>query len=155
MRSIWSGVGAAVAALGVVLLAGCAAPRAGDNYYRGQTMRAQTVEMGVVESVRPVQIQGTRTGVGTVAGAALGGIAGSYIGGGNRANAAGAIAGAVLGGVAGNAVENESTRSNGVEVTVRLDTGRMIALVQADTEFFRAGDRVRVLSDGYTTRVSH
>ena len=43
----------------------------------------------------------------------------------------------------------------GLEVTVRLDNGQFLAVVQADEgEAFRAGERVRVLRDGGTTRVS-
>ena len=71
------------------------------------------------------------------------------------ANAAGAIAGAIVGGLVGNAVENNANQRNGVEVTVRLDSGRTIAVPQENAgENFRPGDRVRVLSDGYTTRVA-
>ena len=96
------------------------------------------------------------TGVGTVGGAAIGGIAGSTIGGSGRANAAGAIAGAIVGGIVGNAVENNANQRNGIEITVRLDSGQMIAVPQENAgENFRPGDRVRVLSDGRTTRVTY
>jgi outer membrane lipoprotein SlyB len=40
------------------------------------------------------------------------------------------------------------------EITVLLDSGKYIAVVQGADELFRAGDRVRVLS-GRTTRVTH
>lgn len=145
----------AALAAAALLLAGCAPSQRGDVYQRGQALRAQSVELGVIETLRPVQIAGTQTGVGTVGGATLGGIAGSTVGGGSRANAAGAIAGAIIGGVIGTAVEQGATQKPGFEVTVRLDSGRMLAIVQDDAgEQFRPGDRVRVLSDGYTTRVS-
>ena len=138
-----------------LLLAACAPSQRGDVYQRGQALRAQTVEMAVVETVRPVQIAGTNSGVGTLGGASLGGIAGSTVGGGSRANAAGAIAGAIIGGMVGSAVEQGTSQRPGVEVTVRLDSGRMIAVIQDDAgEAFRPGDRVRVLSDGVTTRVA-
>jgi outer membrane lipoprotein SlyB len=144
-----------LAILAALLLTACAPSQRGDVYQRGQALRAQTVEMAVVESVRPVQIAGTNTGVGTVGGAAVGGIAGSTVGGGSRANAVGAIAGAIIGGVVGSAVEQSASQKPGVEVTVRLDSGRMIAVIQDDAgEAFRPGDRVRVLSDGVTTRVA-
>jgi outer membrane lipoprotein SlyB len=66
-----------------------------------------------------------------------------------------AVLGAVAGGVAGSALEEGATRTPGVEVTVRLDNGQYLAVVQADGgEGFRAGERVRVLRDGGTTRVS-
>jgi len=125
-----------------LLAAGCAAPRNSDTYYGGQALRAQSVDLGVIESLRPVQIQQGQTGVGTV-------------GGGSRANAAGAIAGAIVGGMIGSAIERDATKANGVEITVRLDSGKMIAIAQQGTgDEYRPGDRVRVLSDGYTTRVS-
>jgi outer membrane lipoprotein SlyB len=118
-------------------------------------MRAQSVEMGVVEGVRPVALGAPDTGVGTVGGAALGGLAGSAAGHG-AGQAAAIVGGAILGGIVGNAVERDANRRPGLELTVRLDSGRMIAVVQDDMgEPFRPGDRIRVLSDGYRTRISH
>jgi outer membrane lipoprotein SlyB len=67
----------------------------------------------------------------------------------------GAVLGSVAGGVAGQAVEQAATRQPGLEITVKLDSGRMIAVTQAADENFRPGDRVRVLSDGHTARVTH
>ena len=93
--------------------------------------------------------------MGAVGGAALGGVAGSTIGRG-RGQVAGAIGGAVLGGLAGSAIEENATRQPGLEITVQLDNGRMVAVTQAADEPFYPGDRVRVLigNDG-TTRVAH
>jgi len=136
-------------------LGGCATPVPGGYYYRGEALRAQSVELGVVESARPIVLQGPDTGLGAVSGATLGGIAGSAVGGG-AGQAAAIVGGALLGGIIGNAVEVDANRRPGVEVTVRLDNGRMIAVVQEDAgDAFRPGDRVRVLSDGYRTRVVH
>jgi len=137
------------------LVAGCASPGlGGGNYTRSQVRGEQTVRLGVVESVRDVVIDARDTGTGTLAGAALGGIAGSTVGGGHRANAAGAIAGAVVGGIIGNAVEKGNNDRRGVEVTVRLEGGRLIAITQEKDEEFRVGDRVRILSGQGATRVS-
>jgi outer membrane lipoprotein SlyB len=145
----------AVALFAAVVAAGCATPQSADTVRRGETLRAQSVELGVVESVRGVNIEAGSTPVGTIGGAALGGIAGSTVGGGSRANAAGAIVGAILGGIAGTAIDRSVNTTQGVEVTVRLDSGRMIAVVQdGSPDAFRPGDRVRVTSDGQTTRVS-
>jgi outer membrane lipoprotein SlyB len=109
--------------------------------------------MGIMESVRKVRIDARDTGTGTLAGAALGGIAGSEMGRG-RGSVAGAVAGAVVGGVIGQAVEKSSNDRKGIEVTIRLDTGRVIAVTQEADETFRVGDRVRVLSGQGATRVS-
>jgi len=145
---------AVVLAAGLVL-SGCPASMSGGAYSRDQAREAQEVRLGYVESVRQVLIEGTRSGVGAVGGAALGGVAGSTIGRG-RGQVAGAIGGAVLGGLAGSAIEENATRQPGLEITVQLDNGRMVAVTQAADEPFYPGDRVRVLigSDG-TTRVAH
>ena len=140
--------------LGVAALAGCAQGLGGGSYTRDEARREQNVRMGMVESVRPVQIEGTRTGVGPAAGVVVGGVAGSTVGGG-RGSAVAAVIGAVAGGVAGQAIEQGTTRKNGVEVTVKLDIGALLAIVQEADETFRAGDRVRILSDGRTSRVTH
>ncbi len=144
-------VGACLAAL---VVAGCASGLGGGNYERAEARRAMTVQYGTVEAVRGVQLEGTKTPVGPLAGAAVGGIAGSTIGGG-RGQAAATILGAVAGGVAGAAIEEGATRRPGVEVTVVMPNGQMIAVVQEDGgENFRPGERVRILRDGGTTRVT-
>lgn len=138
-----------------MILAGCAQPGlGGGNYTRGQVRGEQSVRLGTVESVRDVVIDARNTGTGTLAGAAIGGVAGSTVGGGSRANTAGAIAGAVVGGLIGNAVEKSGNDRKGVEVTVRLEDGRLIAITQEKDEEFRTGDRVRILSGQGATRVT-
>ena len=135
-------------------LGACAPMYAGDSYRPVETMRQQVVELGVVEGTRPVRIEGPDTGAGTVGGAVVGGVVGNQVGAGSG-NALATIGGVILGALAGNAIERDANRRNGVEVTVRLDSGRMVAIVQGETgEGFRPGDRVRVLSDGYATRVT-
>jgi outer membrane lipoprotein SlyB len=137
------------------LMSGCPASMSGGAYSREQVREAQDVQLGYVESVRQVMIEGTKSGVGAVSGAALGGLAGSHIGKGTG-QIAGAIGGAVLGGVAGAAVEEGVTRQPGLEITVRLDNGRLTAVTQAADQPFYPGDRVRLLTsyDG-TARVAH
>jgi outer membrane lipoprotein SlyB len=146
--------GAALAAAGM-LLGGCVTQGYGSADYRpGQVRNEQSVRFGVVESVRGVKLQAGPTGVGTLFGATLGGLAGSTVGGGSTANAAGAVAGALIGGMAGQSIEKSANERQAIEITVLLDGGMYIAVTQeADVEF-RVGDRVRVLSDGRTTRVA-
>lgn len=143
-----------LAAGSAFLLAGCPAGLGGKDYGRAQARTVQEVQMGVVESVREVVIEGTKSPIGAGAGAVVGGVAGSKVGGG-RGSVVGATVGAVLGGVGGAAAEEAITRQKGLEITVRLDSGRMIAITQAADEAFRVGDRVRVLTGGDVTRVSH
>ncbi len=138
-----------------LMLTGCYTPSSsGAVYTSGQTGREQTVRMGVVESVRPVTIEGTRGEIGTLAGGAVGGIAGSDVGGG-KGSGVGTILGAVVGGVAGSAIERGVTQKKGVEVTVRLDNGELRAIAQEADEEFRPGERVRLVTGGGKTRVTH
>jgi outer membrane lipoprotein SlyB len=144
----------AFVAASTFLLAGCPAGLGSKDYSRDQARTVQEVQMGIVESVREVNIEGTKTPIGAGAGAVVGGVAGSTVGGG-KGRVVGATVGAVLGGLGGAAAEEAVTRQKGVEITVKLDSGRLLAITQAADEEFRVGDRVRVLSGGGTTRVSH
>lgn len=136
------------------LLAGCASSNSGGTYSREQTRQAQTVKMGVIESVRNVKIEGTSSGVGMGTGAVVGGVAGSTMGGG-KGKILTTVIGAVAGGLAGSAIEEKATGKDGLELTVKLDNGTMLAIVQEADEQFHPGDRVRVLEGGGVTRVSH
>ncbi|MFN3715723.1 MAG: hypothetical protein ACK4R8_03245 [Thiobacillus sp.] len=138
----------------LLFLGGCASGTGGKDYSREQARTVQEVQMGIVESVREVNIEGTKSPIGAGAGAVVGGVAGSTLGGG-RGQIVGATVGAVLGGLGGAAAEESLTRTKGVEITVKLDAGRLIAITQSADEQFSVGDRVRVLTGGGVTRVSH
>jgi outer membrane lipoprotein SlyB len=137
-----------------VFIAACASSNSGSVYSRDDARRVQTVRTGVVESVRSVKLEGTKSPVGTIAGGAIGGIAGGSIGHGAGSSIA-AVIGAVAGGLAGSAVEEGVTRKDALEITVKLDGGPLIAIVQEADEEFRAGDKVRLIENGSTSRVSH
>ena len=138
----------------IAFVSGCASTSSGSVYSSGQTRQEQTVRMGVVESVRHVTIEGSKSGIGAVAGGAVGGVAGSNVGGG-KGSTIGSILGAVAGGLAGNAIEQETTKKQGLEITVKLDNGQLRAITQEADESFRPGERVRLLSSGGVTRVTH
>jgi outer membrane lipoprotein SlyB len=137
------------------LLSGCASNLSGSSYSRADARAVQNVRMGTIESLRPVQIEGTKTPIGTLAGAAVGGIAGNSIGGG-RGKAITTILGGVAGGAAGSAVEEGITRTQGVEIVVREDDGGTRAYVQAvdANQQFRIGDRVRIMTVNGASRVT-
>ncbi len=137
-----------------ILVAACASSNSGSVYSRDDARKVQTVKTGVVESVRAVKLEGTKSPVGTVAGGAVGGIAGSTIGHG-RGSAIGAVIGAVAGGIAGSAIEEGVTRKDALEITVKLDGGSMIAIVQEADEEFHPGDKVRIVENADTSRVTH
>jgi outer membrane lipoprotein SlyB len=140
-------------AVGALALAGCMTHESANVYDKHEAGREQTVRMATVEQVRQVKIAGSQSGVGAAAGGAVGGIAGSGVGQG-RGSSAAAVLGAVAGGVAGNVLENKATAKDAYEITVRLDSGELRAIVQEADVTFTPGQRVRLLSSGGVTRVT-
>ncbi|EZH80838.1 hypothetical protein L0Y47_07710 [Ectopseudomonas composti] len=140
----------------LLALGGCQSSLTGDTYSRDEARAVQTVRMGTIESLRPVKIEGTKTPIGAGAGAVVGGIGGSGLGGG-RGSAVLAVVGAVAGGLLGAAAEEGLTRTQGVEITVREDDGTMRAYVQEvePNQVFRVGERVRIMTVNGTSRVTH
>ena len=131
-------------ALAALMAAGCSSTGdAGSTFSRSSSQQAQTVQRGVVQSVRVVTIE--RDGRNT-AGAVTGAVVGSSVGG---------PVATVGGAAAGSAIQGSVTTSQGLEITILLDNGQTVAVVQeGPLDAFRAGDQVNVTSDGSTTRVS-
>lgn len=139
-----------------VLVSSCAQDSlTGDAYSRGEAGMAQSVTMGRVTSIRPVKIEGGNEG-GALLGAVAGGLLGSKLGGGNTAHTAGAIGGALAGSALGSHAQKSMSSRNGLEITVKLDRGDSISVVQevGPGDDFSVGSRVRVLTSGGRTRVT-
>ena len=140
-----------------LFLSGCASNLTGENYSSQEARKVQSVSYGVVTSARAVIIDGRQHGiVGTVGGAAVGGVLGNKVGGGTGRDLATAL-GAVAGAVIGQKIEESATKKQGQEITVRLDSGESVSIVQQVNKgsFFSVNDRVRLLEQGGTTRVSY
>ena len=140
--------------LAASLLAGCASTPGDDDADARRAPQQQAEQKdypGVVESVREIEMEGERLGVAPMAGAVIGGTVGGSVGSGRGASV-GAVIGTVAGAVAGEAATQVTTP--GLEITVRLDGGRVVAITQPAGETFHPGDRVRVRSDGRTARVT-
>ena len=135
------------------LLTACVSSRSAQVYSRDQALQEMRVNYGTVQSVRPVQIEGTQSGIGAVAGGVTGCVLGSMVGGG-RGQVLGAVVGALGGAAVGAVAEEGVTKKNALEITVELDTGEILSVVQEADLQFSAGERVRVLraNDG-TSRV--
>ena len=118
------------------VLAACAAGKSGDVYTRDQVRQVQTYRIGYIEGVREIRIEGTKTPIGTAAGAVVGGV----------------------GGMMGAATEEGMTRENGFEFDIRMEDGSHISVVQAKAvkdETFAVGDRVRIINSAGVVRVAH
>lgn len=144
-----------LAMIATLSLVGCASNVGSTDYSTGQARSVQEVSYGVVTNVRQVTIQGNNNlPIGGLAGAAAGGVAGSEVGGGNG-QIVGAVLGAVLGGLGGNALQQQVSSQKGLEITVKLDSGHIIAVTQGADVPFYPGDRVQILSGNGVTRVAH
>lgn len=117
-----------------------------DRYNMQQAQQVQSVELGTVVSVRSVTISpdsGT-TSAGSGIGAIMGGFAGHEVGQGKGRTAA-TVALALAGAVAGNKVAQGAYKTAGQAVTIKLDSGRVVAVTQAADVSLRAGQRVQLI----------
>ena len=139
----------ALAPVTLALTACASRPASANTVSRSETGRAHTVETGEVVYVRQVTIEGESRGAGAIAGGVLGFAVGNTVGSGSGRTLARA-AGSVAGASAGSAAERAATTTAGVEVTVELESGEVVVIIQAADEVFKIGDQVRVLrrSDG-------
>jgi outer membrane lipoprotein SlyB len=111
---------------------------------------------GVVDSIERVSqgstgIGGSGIGVGTIAGAVVGGLLGYQVGSGTGQTVA-TVAGAAGGAYVGHELENRQQHTaDTYKFTIRMNNGSYQTLMQNTDTGFRVGDRVRV-ENGYLQR---
>ena len=156
MKTTQRWIATATAVTSIAVLSACASPynqpynqpypqQQGSSYPAGQ-QQGNYAQLGTVSNVQMVRGQGGNGLTGAVVGGVVGGLAGNQVGGG-RGRTAATIAGVAAGALIGNAVEQNSTRTQGRDyyrVTVQMDNGRMENLDYADAPNVRIGDRVRL-----------
>ncbi len=135
----------------VVLTTACASSKSGKVYSRDETQNVQVVEVGTVIAIEDVLIEGTKTPIGAAAGTVVGGVigAGSADSSGDRVRG---VLGAVIGGVVGAAAEEGFTRRKGQEITIELDDGGVISIVQEADQEIEINDTVRILTQSNGTK---
>ena len=135
--------------VGIILLSlvltGCfVTSRSGRVYSRDETRIAHSVEWGTVVQVENVLIEGTKSGIGAAIGGVTGGVAGSTAGRGDGTKLA-TVGGALAGAALGSLTEDKLTQDKGLEITLKLETGKTIVIVQEADEFYKPGERVRIV----------
>jgi outer membrane lipoprotein SlyB len=141
VQSVRASIAITIASL---VIGGCAESLSGDVYSRSAAREVQTVQDGEVLIVREVTIEGQGSGLGAIAGGALGYAVGAAVGGGSGTKIA-KVGGATAGAAAGGKAAQKASREKGLEITVELESGEVIVIVQAADETFDPGDRVRVI----------
>jgi len=126
---------------------GCATPSSPNVYSRSDAMKSWDVSTGEVVDIKSVVIDGTQSPLGTAGGGYIGYELGRTVGHGSGNDIAAAV-GTVAGAAAGRAVERTATPQDGLQITVRLDNGDTIAIVQSADVGFSDGERVKVLRRG-------
>jgi outer membrane lipoprotein SlyB len=142
--------------LSLMMIQGCASSLKGDVYSRNEAQKTMNFRWGTIESTKPVVIQGDRSEKGLLAGGLIGGLAGSGV---TNSSTQGlvTVVGAVAGAVAGQMAEEKMTRAQGLEITLKMDDGQEIVIVQEveKVDEFASGDHVKVISDDGKMRVAH
>ncbi|AWG45885.1 hypothetical protein AM586_28000 [Massilia sp. WG5] len=121
--------------------------RSGDGPRNGDQVARYCTNCATVEAVNV--LQGDAGALGTVGGAAVGGLLGNQVGSGSGRTAA-TVAGAVGGAIAGRSIERNA-RAPRYEVVVRYENGSTQSIRYDNDPGFRVGEQVRV-SDGVLTR---
>jgi outer membrane lipoprotein SlyB len=139
------------------LVAGCA--DMGGSRYGEQAAPVTTA--GVPETARNGRITALETvqvdkdykfGVGTVVGAVAGGIIGHQFGGGSGQTLL-TIAGTLAGAAAGTAAESKINRQDAQKVTVAMESGGTVSIVQPVDTRLGNGMNVRITGGGESARV--
>lgn len=138
-----------------LVLGACSVMPSSTTYTTAQAGTLQEVKYGTVTGLRNVVIREDNAETGKVAGGVIGGVAGNDIGEG-KGQVIGSVAGAVIGGTVGMALDRSIQSKPGIEITVRLEDNRNIAIAQLADEPFMIGDQVKVLTsqDG-KARITH
>ena len=122
----------------------------------GQTEGAVVSEedrLGRVVALEKIEVnQEYRLGIGTVVGAVAGGLLGRQFGSGGGRTAA-TVAGAAVGAAAGTAAESRLKRRDAQRVTVRMNTGGQVTVVQPIDSRLAEGMDVRIDGSDETARV--
>jgi outer membrane lipoprotein SlyB len=128
----------------VLPLASCGPSYSPDTYATAAAQQANKTEQGTIIGVRPVRISAAGT-VGTVTGAAAGGIAGSQAASGGVA-AFTALGGSLVGGIAGSAVEHATSDTDAFEYIIKKTNNDLVSVTQKDAVPLVLGQKVLVIA---------
>lgn len=129
----------------LLALALCAGGCGRKSFPDGDIRSVEGTYYGTVLDVAEVVVEEDPSMAGPVAGAALGGMLGSQFGAGTGRwllTAAGVAVGAETG------RDLQKRRYSALQITMELDNGKILMVVQGFDEYFVKGDKVRILHMG-------
>ena len=114
------------------------------------TAASQSERDGTIAQLENIEVDDkVKLGVGTAVGAVAGGLLGAGVGDSTTAT----VAGAVLGGAAGTYAESKIRKQDAQRITVNMVTGGSVTISQPIDNRLREGMRVRVEGSGENARV--
>jgi len=142
--------------LAAALTFGCAEMGTLGGTHYGETegtVASQSDHNGRISAIETVKVEDNyKFGIGTAVGAVAGGLLGSQVGSG-RGRTAATIAGAAAGAAAGTVAESKMKKKDAQRVTVQMNTGGHVTILQPADSRLRNGMNVRVEGSGETARV--
>lgn len=140
----------------LLMLSACSSsPTSSNVYSTAQAGVMQQVEFATVTGVRNIIIERNSTDTGQTAGGIIGAVAGSEVGKG-KGRIVGGVVGAVAGSAIGSVIDRKAQAQPGIELTLQMDSGRTVAIVQLAGEMFHVGEKVKILTTGNgQARVTH
>jgi len=136
------------------LVSGCAdtgSLRGGPDYgERSGTVENQADRDGHITALENIEVdEDYKLGIGTAIGAVAGGLLGNKVSDGT----VGTVAGAAVGAAAGTYAESKLSKTDAQRVTVQMQTGGQVVIVQPVNNSLSDGMNVRVEGSGETGRV--
>lgn len=134
-----------------VVLTSCSSTE--PSYSASSVGQVSQVEQGKILDIQQVNVKGSNN-VGARVGGLAGGLGGALAGSGNIfTSIAGSIGGALVGGIAGGATEEAVTSSKGYQFTIKLNSGKTLAILQENNNNLKIGDQVTIYMSGNNTRI--
>ena len=118
-------------------------PRDAGPAQRDDRVARYCTNCAKIEAINVIQGSGEASAVGTLGGAAAGGLLGNQVGSGNGRTVA-TVAGAAAGALAGRSIERNARSGQRFEVVVRYENGATQTVPYDNDPGFRVGDQVKV-----------
>jgi len=118
-------------------------PRDAGPAPRDERVARYCTNCATVEAIKVVQAGGEASALGTLGGAAVGGLLGNQVGSGSGRTAA-TVAGAAAGALAGRSIERNARSGERYQVVVRYANGDNQNIFYDNDPGFRVGDQVKV-----------
>jgi len=121
-----------------------------DYGERSGTVANQSDRDGYITALEIIEVdEDYKFGIGTVVGAVAGGLLGAKVSDGT----VGTVAGAAVGAAAGTVAQSKLSKNEAQRVTVQMQTGGQVVIVQPVNNSLSNGMNVRVEGSGETGRV--